>query len=239
MLNQQLEVISFNDRMIEYLNLKNCILKIDPKAFAERLDEACDSYGLPQKNKGRSEQLSQIVGVSKMTVSYWFDGKFLPSRAKRELIADKLNVSQNYLEFGYGELHDTALNRRLKKVDFKFVSKGKYNEERIFDNYPVISVEIDSEYPDAFATTIYDDAMYPIYPRETIVIIDPNSSIRNNSIVAFFNKNKQEIIIRQYIDAGAKKFLIPINNDYETYQITENVKVIGLVVYVQMSSFHP
>ena len=73
-------------------------------------------FGLPQKNKGRTEKLAKLIGVSKMTVSYWFDGKFLPSKNKREMIANELNVSQNYLEFGFGGMGDTIFLNECEAI---------------------------------------------------------------------------------------------------------------------------
>jgi len=212
------------------------ILKINPVDFASRLNEACDHFGLPPKNKGRIEKLADLIGVSKMSVSYWFDAKFLPSRKKRDKIASILGVSKRYLELGEGSLDETDNHRQLKPYNYKLIKYNNYDENHEFKECSEVLIEMDTYYPDAFASIVYDNSMYPIYPANTLALINPCASVKNNSIVAAYIKTENKLIFRQFFDAGHKRFLSPVNDDYQTYTVSDNVLVIGLVVYVQMSS---
>ena len=214
-------------------------MKITPHEFSSRLNAICDHLGLPEKNKGRQAQVATLLGLSKMAVSYWFDEKFVPSRRTREKLCKVMGVSQRFLEQGQGSLVEvrTTTLTDLKPFKYKLISPDAKISPDFLDVYSEVSLLTPVFYPDAFAVVIDDDSMYPIYPKNSLLLINPSQSVIPNAIVAVTTKKEGKLFFRQYIDAGQKRFLTPANNDYQTYVFSDKYTLLGSIVYVQMGSF--
>lgn len=230
----ELEKIRKNDTVYElisthiYWKLK---LSIDPKGFSNRLSNACDHFGLPPKHKGRVQALAELMGVTTMTVSYWFDGKFIPARKKREKLAQLLKVSLSYLEIGSGEISDTSNDVLISRVKVPVVETDNYiygSEKKANSS---IYVDMQKTYEDMFAIIVPDESMSPIFNKGGLAIISPNEEIRTNAIVAIHLKSENKILLRQYFYMPQKQFLSPIDKDYQVYEVGESVEIIGHIVY--------
>jgi transcriptional regulator with XRE-family HTH domain len=63
------------------------------KAFSERLWEAMRRQGLESK-----ADLARLLGLPDMTVGRWLESKYMPSLRHMKMLADKLNVTVDYLQ---------------------------------------------------------------------------------------------------------------------------------------------
>lgn len=71
----------------------------------------------------------------------------------------------------------------------------------------------------AFALTIKDASMEPIFPIGSLVIIDPNKPYRDRSYVVVKLERLQEPILRYLILNAGDKFVKPISPDLENFSM--------------------
>lgn len=72
----------------------------------------------------------------------------------------------------------------------------------------------------AYALKVLDGAMDPIFPRETILIVDPTVKPKDRSYVIALNEKAKIPIFRQLIINGPDKFLKPSSPDTDIYKMT-------------------
>lgn len=79
-----------------------------------------------------------------------------------------------------------------------------------------------------FALRTLDDSMEPEFAAGCIIIIDPSTAYRDGSYV-FAKDNKGEYIFRQLRIVGDKYFLAPLNDLYETFEISGESQIEGII----------
>ena len=70
------------------------------KAFALRLNEALDELGIPPKNAGRAQYLSDQFGLTIRGASKWVNGESIPRSGMLKEISSRLNIDFHWLVFG-------------------------------------------------------------------------------------------------------------------------------------------
>lgn len=85
----------------------------------------------------------------------------------------------------------------------------------------------------SFALKVKDASMDPVFPKETILIADPNKQAKDRSYVIAKLANYSEAIFRQLlIDAGTY-YLKPLSPDFDQYKMTrldKDDKIVSVVV---------
>ena len=71
----------------------------------------------------------------------------------------------------------------------------------------------------AYALKVMDGAMEPIFPRETILIIDPAVSPRDKSYIVVLIDGSDIPVFRQLIINGSDRFLKPLSPDTDIYKM--------------------
>lgn len=69
--------------------------------FSRRLSEAMDDAGW--KSHGRGARLAKIAKTSPKAASKWLNAEAIPRAEKLQAIANALEVSRNWLQYGEGE----------------------------------------------------------------------------------------------------------------------------------------
>jgi SOS-response transcriptional repressor LexA len=85
----------------------------------------------------------------------------------------------------------------------------------------------------AYALKILDGAMEPIFPCNSILIVDPNVQPKDRSYVIALIQGSKHPIFRQLIINGADKYLKPLSPDTEVYkmlQLKSTDTILGTVV---------
>lgn len=72
----------------------------------------------------------------------------------------------------------------------------------------------------AYGLKVFDGAMDPIFPRETILIVDPAVIPKDRSYVIALNKSADIPVFRQLIVNGPDRFLKPLSPDTDIYKMT-------------------
>lgn len=85
-----------------------------------------------------------------------------------------------------------------------------------------------------FALKIKDNSMDPVFPRNTVLIVDPEKEARDRSYVIAKLANHPEAIFRQLLMDAGDQYLKPLSPDFEQYRMTRlNNKDKILCVVVQ------
>ena len=79
-----------------------------------------------------------------------------------------------------------------------------------------------------FALQNLGNMMEPEFSENCIVIIDPGMQLHNRAYAVI--RYKGELFFRQYIERGADKYLICLNNQYDEIKLEEAFETIGCVI---------
>lgn len=87
-----------------------------------------------------------------------------------------------------------------------------------------------------FVLEVEGDSMTSPYPNEksyphgTLIYVDPEKPIVNRCrVVAYLEKN-EAYTFKRYVEDSGKKYLKPINPSYETIEITDDIRICGVVI---------
>ncbi len=89
----------------------------------------------------------------------------------------------------------------------------------------------------AFALIMKDSSMYPLFPKGTLLIVDPDKEAKDRSFIIIKIKNQQQIIFRQlFIDAHQRyiKPLSPDLNQFKMLAVNNNDRICGILVQARM-----
>lgn len=122
-----------------------------------------------------------------------------------------------------------------------WVSAGSWCESP--DNYAVGDAEqwIPKPYnagPHTFALRVTGDSMtaaYPgqrSYPAGTLIYVDPEKEVTNGCRVVA--RAGGEYTFKTYVEDAGRKFLKPINPQYQMIDITEDTHICGVVIWSSM-----
>ncbi len=84
-----------------------------------------------------------------------------------------------------------------------------------------------------FALKIKDSSMDPVFPINTVLIIDPERQPRDRNYIIAKLLNHSEVIFRQLLIDAGNHYLKPLSPDFEQYKMTRlnnNDKIMGIVV---------
>jgi len=81
---------------------------------------------------------------------------------------------------------------------------------------------------EVFALKALGDSMEPEFKHDTVIIVDPEAVVKNGAYV--IAKVDGEFIFRQFIINNEHYFLQPLNDLYETIEITGLDMLEGVVV---------
>lgn len=80
-----------------------------------------------------------------------------------------------------------------------------------------------------YALRVLGDSMQPEFREGHIIIIDPGMSVHDGAYVVIDYAG--DTTFRQFvIDEAGKRYLKPLNDEYETVEITDSFHIHGVVV---------
>lgn len=149
-------------------------------AFARRLNEAFDSLGIPEKQKGRYTALSKLFSVTPVAARDWCEGSNYPSLEKLLQIVQTVRRSADWLLFGRGGPEEA-----LVRPEWLGPSPpgGTPPGELAFDRAWLERVAGTSR---VGLVSIDSDAMEPTLTRGEAVLVDLSSNaISDSGLYAF------------------------------------------------------
>ncbi|EKE01214.1 MAG: hypothetical protein ACD_21C00190G0003 [uncultured bacterium] len=214
--------------------------KTEQLLFAERLNHALDIFGIPPKGRGRQLVVAKMFNVSQKGASKWLEGKTFPEIGKIKTIAERLNINIEWLLTGsnYINIEDLpspgkSSMKRIPLLQWKDATNWNHIGLNQNTRWGWADAEIS---PCAFALQICDDSMLPRYEIGAIIVIDPEEKPKHRNLV-IAQKSNGEVICRQLLIDGDKRYLKPSNLKYPAYLIGDKenkIEIIGAIRQVFM-----
>lgn len=221
-------------------NLVNQQQKNEKQLFSERLNHALDIYGVPQKGKGRQISVAKMFGVSQKGASKWLEGQAFPETERLVIIAGRLNVNVQWLITGKGYINIESIPspskssmKRIPLLNWKDAANWKKLGFHQNVQWSWADANIG---PCAFALRVINNSMSPRYEIGDILTVDPELPPQHRTIV-IAQKNDGEVVCRQLLIDGKKRYLKPNNLRFPALLINDKkpqVEIIGSVREVFM-----
>lgn len=207
--------------------------------FATKLRELRASQNLTQ------EQLANLLGVSKSSISMYENGKRQPNNLETlEMFADFFNVDIDTL-VSSSEMAIIRNNRfqspilTTDTVTFPVIGEIAAGYESIaVEDWTGETVEIPSsflkgrEYEDYLVLSVKGDSMYPHFMDGDKVLILRQTFANNNGDVCAVVYDDEMATLKKVVKANEYVELVPINPEYKPRRIDgeeiEHVHIIGI-----------
>lgn len=85
----------------------------------------------------------------------------------------------------------------------------------------------------AFALVLPDASMFPVFPKGSLIIIDPDKAAKDRSYVLVALKDHSEALFRQLLIDANKQYLKPLSPDLEHFPmipLSQEDKICGVLV---------
>jgi SOS-response transcriptional repressor LexA len=215
------------------------VLNMKDKSFSERLNIALDKEGFPQKNRGRIQLLAEMVGLSHRGASKWVNGETCPPAKKYFDLAKKLNVREEWLRTGQGQMTDEPADAgTFSYPSSSLTSVPVYHTENFFssDKKPIKHVSCDLPAKgELFAIMLETEAMSPRFPVKSVIIFDTQKKFEDGDFVLVNFDNYPAPIFRQLLIIGSSMYLNAHNPKFDRLPLSEPHKILGVMVQAIVS----
>lgn len=183
----------------------------------------------------KASDLAREVNLPSPTIHRLVTGKSSrPYMSSLEPIADYFSVSIDQL-LGVDDMHIESnssalpLMRTLPLIPWEDLNNVELSNESTFKQIPYVgNVSVG-----AFATTLIDTSMEPIFNRGNVLIFEPALLPRDRSYVLVELAGKHGFIFRQLLMDADHKYLKPLNPDLNIFKMRllgEGDSVVAVLV---------
>lgn len=195
------------------------------------------------------QAIADSFGISRSAISEWESDRSSPDINKLSVLAKKLQTSERYLLTGkdvraLGEPSPPNYNNAVEVKHagriplISWVSAGAWCDSP--DSFAPGDAEDwlplpNNAGPRSYALRVDGDSMtapYPgvrSYPHGTIIYVDPDRTVTNGCRVVARAPNG-DYTFKTYTEDAGKKYLKPINPQYEIIDITERMHICGVII---------
>lgn len=188
--------------------------------------------------------LHRLTGVTPKAASKWINGESYPGKESLELIADRLSVRAEWLEYGVppmktnGNVQSAHSYRSRKRAPvISWVQAGSWTEANDYlqpgdgDSWEDIP---DNANSDCFWLRVVGDSMTSqagiSVPEGFLILVDPHGHADNGRLVVAKLIDSDEVTFKKLVIDGGKKYLKPLNPAYPVIEITSDCRVVGVVI---------
>lgn len=206
------------------------------EAFAKRFNELLDKQGLPPRNKGRIQIISDMFLISHAGAGKWVNGLSAPSKARLKDIASRFSVNYEWLAFGTGDPSPSLKSAKkstgsLRKFPILTFNEAYQYEEHLKDWVgQAIALDVEGASSSTFVIYSIGTAMSGRFPEGTMLIVDPEVKPQDGDYVIARIAKLPEAIFRQIIFGESGKFLYAHDPRYQSHKLSSADKVIGKVI---------
>lgn len=210
--------------------------------FANRLNFALDSVGIPRKGKGRQDLVAAMFGVTRFAARKWLEGEAFPETARLQEISEKLSVSYEWLISGGSPMQSPAISAYLPSA----------NKHPHFCNIPIIAWDMvhswqhstfdpaqhthwliaDIEDPAYyFSLMVHDNTFEPTLPKNAYLVVNTSSTPQNNAkVIIWWKKTNQSTCYTLKFD-GPNIYLCPLNPEYKSIYLDnpDDIQICGVL----------
>lgn len=201
-----------------------------PSTFSERLNICLDKEGFPPKNCGRIQLLAEMVGLTHRGASKWVNGQSTPPAKKYHSLAQKLNVSEEWLKSGEGHMLGSEASERVSRA------RGLPQDVVISTVNELISAKKSDQTSmpcvlpykgHFFGITLETEAMSPRFPNGSIIIFDDEAIPKDGDFVLVQTEELPEPIFRQLLIMGSSRYLLAHNPKFDRLIWTNGCRIMG------------
>ncbi len=209
-------------------------LRVD-KDFSKRLNDALDKAGFPPKNKGRIKLLAEMMGLSHRGAGKWLNGETVPPAKKIYFLAEKLNISVEWLCFGKGNMIRESGALGTNPPDLMFKDIPFYTLEDLNNPYRTPLQRIPCFTPSSnktFAIKIDSEAMFPRIPAGSIIFVDMDRKTKDGDFILMQLEHIPGPQPRQLIISNGVHYLIAANPKFERTILNAHDKILGVIIQI-------
>lgn len=186
------------------------------------------------------EELAKKLGVTRSAVAHYVQGTRQPPLKQVIKLANIFKTDPAWLQFGEYQKSVTSTASNIKQksnripiLDWQQVKNLPYDLTK--EKYEYIEY-FNCHQNDCYALKIKGDAMVSTMNQRTsfdpgsYVIVDPHKLPTHGSYVIATTSNKNEAILRQYIEEGGTLYLKPFNPQYPLIELEKQTKIWGVVI---------
>jgi len=222
--NTDKNLITYADRLVYAMTLKG----IDQSELARKVGIKPQSIQYLCKKGTKSTyttKISEILGI---------EAKWLET-GEREKSPSIIKIDTIFLENNVSEIN----NHQGEVPLISRVSAGLWCES--VDNYSVDDVEMWLPCPAPFGKHTYAlrvscDSMTSLipgaksYPHGSIIYVDPDVQVTNGRRVIAKLIDDDEVTFKTYKEDAGKKWLMPINAQYDKILIDDSMAICGVII---------
>ena len=206
------------------------------EGFVKRLDEALDKEKFPPKNKGRIQQLAEMMGLTHRGASKWINGETCPPANKYMALAEKLNVREKWLKEGKGSMVQTPEEHLQRSIDNKIIPVYILDDLLEPTKQAIKTINCDLSFQGkAFAIKLESEAMSPRFPNSSIIILDDKKKAKDGDFVLVKSSAYPIPIFRQLFVSEHAQYLMAHNPKFEQITLTDKELIIGMMVQAIIS----
>jgi transcriptional regulator with XRE-family HTH domain len=153
-----------------------------------------------------------------------------PHSSSLEPIANFFGISISQLK-GYEPIPWLDRASKIPQLRWEDVLDWPKNKVKIDYQEFILTDAIISK--NGFALKMNDASMEPVFPKNTILITDPNKQPKDRSFVIVKLAKYPEVVFRQLLLDTTNKYLKSLSPDFDQYkmkQLTENDKILSTVI---------
>jgi|AntRauTorckE5430_2_1112549.scaffolds.fasta_scaffold01237_9 SOS-response transcriptional repressor LexA len=209
--------------------------------FAKRLGEALEFAKINKYGSGIL--LARLTGKTGKAGNKWVNGESFPRKGNMEMIADRLGVRVEWLEYGVGpmktdgnvEIDATHRTRRRAPV-ISDIQAGQWADCN--DSLPLGMGDSwedvpDNTSPNAFWLRVTGDSMTSLagtsVPNGSLILVNPDTSADSGRLVVAKLTDSEQVTFKKLVIDGGRKYLKPLNPAYPVIEITANCRIVGVV----------
>lgn len=204
--------------------------------LATRVEKKRVSLGMTQSDLG------QKVGLAQNSIHNIESGETKRPR-KLEALAKALQCSEEWLQYGVGELDNATIGPSIKRTIplINYIQAGSWKEinqdiNQLKENggsynmgliCPVNCSEL------TFALRVQGVSMEPKFNNGDLIFVDPEAMTENGSYVVARLDDENQATFKQLIIEGDKRFLKPVNPNWpdQLIAINGNCTIVGKVIF--------
>lgn len=205
--------------------------------FSDRLNICLDKEGFPPKNRGRIQLLAEMVGLTHRGASKWINGESTPPLKKFASLAKKLNVNENWLRTGEGQMEESKTFAAQKETTSYLIDVNIYDPAHMLMDNPVILNTIPCALPHEgifFGIPLDTEAMSPRFPKGSIIILSQTDASDGDFVLVNFNGFPSPIF-RQLLIVGDTLYLNAHNPKFDRLILMDSRRIMGKLVQAILS----
>jgi len=187
--------------------------------------------------------LAHIVGVTGATISLWEKEETAPKGGSLFSLSAALQCQPEWLLYGTGDskepsniTHAPPIKKMIPVISW--VQAGAFCESNVLELHEVEEwLPCPTNASDStFGLRVKGDSMTSThggdrsYPEGIIIYVDPEVAVTSGKRVIAKSTASDEATFKTYVEDNGAKYLIPINKQYHTIEITKDVQICGVII---------